>query len=854
MASRLARSALGAARLRPSIAPRALPALSTVIAARNSSGVPAQDPKSKAQSLIDALPGSNLLSKSAILSSFTGLSIYALSNEYYVVNEETVVAFCLLSVWAALIKFGGPAYKEWAEGQNKKILDILNSARADHTQAVKSRIEDVQQMSGVIDVTKTLFAVSKETAKLEAEAYQLEQRTALAAEAKNVLDSWVRYESQVKQRQQKELAASIIAKVQKELENPKTLQQILQQSVADVETSLFDGKLSRFKSGPYLVELTQCRAACRRQRELPATGLFPEIATTYHAIPAVSVNTGNLYLLLGTRPQLRVFAQIPCRHTSWFLNDHSAGRGASPRLRRGVSSKSQPGNEIETNCNNGRHQLPFSSEPPRYYAKRTVLPIHLGVRPGPFATGTLKPPPAAKPFEASRVDEPPQSVVELAKIDIDEPSEPPSQTTEQMNGEEDLEVQTVDAPQAIRQREPVEESERIQSRIAMWDQQEQKETETPPILAESLAQSDHIHVMGLDPIGRYITHTLASYTRIPPVRYVMHTPGVHNFFKESGRRLALHRGDEVITNDRIVAVNFNSGGDFTSPKQHALPGLISNLIITTPAAEVVRILEPIKHRLDHRSTIVLINDGLGVVEDLIKTYFPASITRPTFILGQFTGKLGHTGEQFSVKEVELGRLRLSIYPQQIQQSGIRIVRHPPIEHTLRPTRLLKTLTMVPDLRAAGYPMDDFFKKALPNIVFRSIVDPLTVILDSTYDKLPKNAYARMVMDQLLAELCGVVSKLPEVRDSPQFSRFAITQTLRKEIYHKLVRQQTSSSRMRTNVARGWDTDIDYQTGYFVERGRQLGLRVENLNSLIAEVKAKQKIQMDRQNIQIPLEL
>lgn len=47
----------------------------------------------------------------------------------------------------------------------------------------------------------------------------------------------MRYESQVKQRQQKELAASIIAKVQKELENPKVLQQILQQSVADIEST-----------------------------------------------------------------------------------------------------------------------------------------------------------------------------------------------------------------------------------------------------------------------------------------------------------------------------------------------------------------------------------------------------------------------------------------------------------------------------------------------------------------------------------------------------------------------------------------------------------------------------------------
>ncbi|KAK4458603.1 ATP synthase subunit 4, mitochondrial [Cladorrhinum samala] len=237
MASRLARTAVGAARLRPSIAPRALPAVSTLVSSRSSSSnTPAQqDPKSKAQSLIDSLPGSSLLSKSAILSSAAGLSIYAISNEYYVVNEETIVAVCLLTVWGSLIKFGAPMYKEWADGQNEKIKNILNSARADHTQAVKTRIEDVKQMSGVIDVTKSLFEVSKETAKLEAQAYELEQRTALAHEAKAVLDSWVRYEGQVKQRQQKELAASVIAKVQKELENPKVLQQILQQSVADVE-------------------------------------------------------------------------------------------------------------------------------------------------------------------------------------------------------------------------------------------------------------------------------------------------------------------------------------------------------------------------------------------------------------------------------------------------------------------------------------------------------------------------------------------------------------------------------------------------------------------------------------------
>lgn len=236
MASRLTRSAVGAPLLRPTITRRTiLPALCAISATRNSSNVPAEYSKKKAQSIVDSLPGSSLLSKTAILSSAAGLSIYAISNEYYVMNEETVIAFCLLAVWTGLIKYGGPAYKEWAQSQNDKIKNILNSARADHTEAVKTRIEDLKQMGSVVDITKGLFEVSKETARLESQAFEFEQKTTLANEAKAVLDSWVRYESQVKQRQQQELAASIIAKVKKELENPKALQQILQQSINDVE-------------------------------------------------------------------------------------------------------------------------------------------------------------------------------------------------------------------------------------------------------------------------------------------------------------------------------------------------------------------------------------------------------------------------------------------------------------------------------------------------------------------------------------------------------------------------------------------------------------------------------------------
>lgn len=102
----------------------------------------------------------------------------------------------------------------------------------------------------MLDCASNLFY--QETAQLEAKAYELEQRTTLVQEAKSVLDSWVRYEGQVKQRQQRELAETIIGKIRKELENPRTLQQILQQSVADVESK----HIIRFFTKTKIVQLT----------------------------------------------------------------------------------------------------------------------------------------------------------------------------------------------------------------------------------------------------------------------------------------------------------------------------------------------------------------------------------------------------------------------------------------------------------------------------------------------------------------------------------------------------------------------------------------------------------------------
>ncbi|KAF3938438.1 hypothetical protein ABW19_dt0202321 [Dactylella cylindrospora] len=242
MASRLTRAATGLTRLRPSAAllNSHIPVVRPATQARFETNYPPPSteqvpPETKAKSIIDALPGNTLVSKTAILSATAGLSIAAISNEILVINEEAVVAFCLICMYTGVTRVVTPLYNEWAENHIKRVKDVLYAAREDHKGAVQERIDQVAQMKDVVEITKDLFAISKETAQLESESFELEQKTKFANEAKQVLDSWVRYEAQVKQREQKELADAVIKKITEELKSPRTLQQILQQSVADVE-------------------------------------------------------------------------------------------------------------------------------------------------------------------------------------------------------------------------------------------------------------------------------------------------------------------------------------------------------------------------------------------------------------------------------------------------------------------------------------------------------------------------------------------------------------------------------------------------------------------------------------------
>jgi len=77
---------------------------------------------------------------------------------------------------------------------------------------------------------------------MERSAFELSQRTTLAAEVKSVLDSWVRYEGAEREEQQRALSASVIQSVMKSLQEEKTQKSILEDAVSEIESECLERK------------------------------------------------------------------------------------------------------------------------------------------------------------------------------------------------------------------------------------------------------------------------------------------------------------------------------------------------------------------------------------------------------------------------------------------------------------------------------------------------------------------------------------------------------------------------------------------------------------------------------------
>ncbi|KAI9205122.1 uncharacterized protein BJ171DRAFT_581329 [Polychytrium aggregatum] len=196
------------------------------------------EPKEVAKAILDKFPGNNPVSKSGTVLLTASVAAWLVSKEIYIVDHEFFEMLCIFGAYGLWFQGGKDGAFEYFADRKNTIRKVLNEAREDHKAVVQERISHISKLSDVVEVTKGLYQISREIAQLEAEAYELKQTVTFNHEVKSVLDSWVRHEASIREREQKQLAAHVIKQIEASLADPKVQTNILNETVREIEQLL----------------------------------------------------------------------------------------------------------------------------------------------------------------------------------------------------------------------------------------------------------------------------------------------------------------------------------------------------------------------------------------------------------------------------------------------------------------------------------------------------------------------------------------------------------------------------------------------------------------------------------------
>ncbi|KAK9474949.1 ketopantoate reductase PanE/ApbA C terminal-domain-containing protein [Dipodascopsis tothii] len=324
-----------------------------------------------------------------------------------------------------------------------------------------------------------------------------------------------------------------------------------------------------------------------------------------------------------------------------------------------------------------------------------------------------------------------------------------------------------------------------------------------------------IHIYGVGAVGLLIAHSLRRLASPPPVSLLLRNNlAVDRFKGEFRSQVAIEREHQV---------SYASGFDVGSLHDTADTERIDKLVLAvkTPGLTDLQVLA---RRLDRDSTVLLVQNGLGVLE-AVQSYFSAS-TRPSLVLGVNShGVLRHN--YFRAEHTGLGTLRLGAVPREGgPAAGV--------------AELVRTLEQCQALAAVDVGYDAVVLAQMEKVVVNACINPLTAIYDVRNGALVGNVGMAGVVRAVVAESVAVLRALYATqfpgRDLAAFDAVIEPGRLTGVVYDVATATAANSSSMRVDVRAGRTTEIEAINGFLVRTGRALGVRART-NALLAHMVA-----------------
>ena len=392
----------------------------------------------------------------------------------------------------------------------------------------------------------------------------------------------------------------------------------------------------------------------------------------------------------------------------------------------------------------------------------------------------------------------------------------------------------------------------------------------------------HYHVLGLGPVGCLLAHNLR--------RILPSTHAISLIHKTRPNKLALLQKGSIQVD--IFGAVTTSGGFFSeelkdtnrSPQQRDgnRAQQIQSLFVALKAQHTVSALKTLTHRLSANSTIVLMQNGMGLYEQLIRNVFRNPSQRPHFILASNTHG-AFTTQPFHVIHAGIGSIDFGIAP----DSQGREFEAGFYDETIPPSRRqprLSDITSPADAESTRYrslrdtvaallllePLNTSWKTYAElqlimrrKLVVNAVINPLTTLIGCRNGELTELRSASRIIHVICWEaslvyaaemrrentlwLEDMKSRAVDAKDVtlPSLPKCLTTECLHEEVIRVAQLTKNNVSSMLQDVQRGKATEIDYINGYLIHLGRALGVRTP-VNSVIRDlVKMRHHIPLDQ---------
>ncbi|PYH99449.1 2-dehydropantoate 2-reductase [Aspergillus ellipticus CBS 707.79] len=312
-----------------------------------------------------------------------------------------------------------------------------------------------------------------------------------------------------------------------------------------------------------------------------------------------------------------------------------------------------------------------------------------------------------------------------------------------------------------------------------------------------------IHLIGLGSIGTLVAHSLRSIPAPPPVTLLLHREALYQQFISRGRKIHLQIGEGG-------PVQESGGYDVELPGDatRSVTEPIHCLIVATKAPATVSALQPIQHRLGRQSTICLLQNGLGQIEELDKHLFPDPLTRPTYMFGIMRHGVYIKSPLEAVLAGRDGSGTIGVVNDQASSAS---------------RYLIDRLVAAPLLRCTEMPWRDLHQAQLLKLATNCVVNPLTALLDVRNGALLEHPVLHEMQHQLLEEISMVFRHLPELQHLPGVQGQLSVAALEEQLTSNIQKTASNSSSMREDVRAGRATEIGFINGWVVRRGEEMGI-------------------------------